>query len=150
MARPYSGCRSAGAVRAANRCKGKRGSLALVLRGLRLLFFTSIFLAVTVAVVYLFVPLVGDLSNESLAHSVARQIETKGELEKASCRKRGKERFTCRVRGGSGKRAATYRVKMDDRRCYTARRTKGQGKRRKKGCVGLRDQLRLGLLEQIL
>ncbi len=46
----------------ANRCKGKRGSLALVLRGLRLLFFTLIFLAVTVAVVYLFVPLVGDLS----------------------------------------------------------------------------------------
>jgi hypothetical protein len=119
-----------------------------VLRGLRLLFFTLIFLAVTVVVVYLFVPLVGELSNESLAHSVAREVETKGELKKASCRKQRRERFTCRVPGGSGKRA-TYRVKMEDRRCYTVRRTQGQGKRRKKGCVGLRDQLRLGLLEQV-
>ena len=121
-----------------------------MVRRLLFLLFVLIFLAVTVAAVYLFVPLVGDLSNESLAHSVARQIETKGEPKKASCLKRGKERFTCRVRGGSGKRAATYRVKMEDRRCYTARRTQGQGKRRKKGCVGLRDQLRLGLLEDIL
>lgn len=63
-------------------------------------------------------------------------------------RKQGKERFTCRVPGGSGKRAATYEVMMEDRRCYTARRA--QGERRKEGCVGLRDQLRLGLLEQIL
>ena len=114
------------------------------------MLFVVIILAATVVVVYLTVPLVGELSNKSLAHSVARQIETKGELKKASCRKQGKERFTCRVPGGSVKRVATYKVRMDDRRCYTARRTKGQGKRRKKGCVGLRDQLRLGLLEQIL
>ena len=117
-----------------------------MVRSLRFLLFVVIFLAATVAVVYLLVPLVGELSNKTMAHSVAREVETKGELKKASCRKQGKERFTCRVPGGSGKRAATYRVRMEDRRCYTARRTKGQGKRRKKGCVGLRDQLGLGLL----
>ena len=120
-----------------------------MVRSLRFLLFVVIILAATVVVVYLTVPLVGELSNKSLAHSVAREVETKGELTKASCRKQRKERFTCRVPGGSGKRA-TYKVKMEDRRCYTARRTKGQGKRRKKGCVGLRDQLRLGLLERIL
>jgi hypothetical protein len=99
--------------------------------------------------VYLLVPLVGDLSDKTLAHSLAREVETKGELNKSSCRKQGKERFTCRV-PGSGRGAATYEVRMEDRRCYTARRTQGQGKRRAKGCVGLRDQLRLGLLEDVL
>lgn len=121
-----------------------------MVRRLLFLLFVLIFLAVTVAAVYLFVPLVGDLSNKSLAHSLAREVETKGELKKASCRKQGKERFTCRVPGGSGRRAATYDVRMEDRRCYTARRAQRQGERRKKGCVGLRDQLRLGLLEDIL
>ena len=121
-----------------------------MIRGLRFLLFVVIILAATVVVVYLLVPLVGELSNKALAHSLAREVETKGELKKASCRKQGKARFTCRVPGGSGKRATTYTVKMEDRRCYTARRKKGQGKRRKKGCVGLRDQLRLGPLEQIL
>jgi len=121
-----------------------------VVRSLPFLLFVVIILAATVAAVYLLVPLVGELSNKTLAHSLAREIETKGELKKASCRKQGKKRFTCRVPGDSAKRATTYRVKMEDRRCYTARRTKGQGKRRKRGCVGMRDQLRLGLLEEIL
>jgi len=121
-----------------------------VVRRLLFLLFVLSVLAVTFVAVYLLVPLVGDLSNKSLAHSVAREVETKGELEKASCRKQGKGRFTCRVPGGSGERAATYEVRMEDRRCYTARRTQSQGKRRDEGCVGLRDQLRLGLLEDIL
>jgi len=122
-----------------------------VLRRLLFLLSILIFLAVTVVAVYLFVPLVGDLSKKSLAHSLAREVDTEGELKKASCRKQAKARFTCRVPGGSGKRGATYDVRLEDRRCYTARRTQGpRGERREEGCVGLRDQLRLGLLDEIL
>ncbi len=121
-----------------------------MVRRLLSLLVLLIFLAVTFVGVYLLVPLVGDLSSNSLAHSVAREVETKGGLKKASCRKQTEENFTCRVPGGSGRSAATYRVRMEDRRCYTARRTQGQGPRRAEGCVGLRDQLRVGLLERVL
>lgn len=122
-----------------------------MIRRLVFLLFVLLILVVTAAAVYLLVPLVGDLSGKSLAHSVARETETKGKLEKASCRKQGKQRFACRVPAGKGKPAVKYRVRMEDRRCWTARRgSGGSGKRRKKGCVGLRDQLRLGLLEKIL
>jgi len=122
-----------------------------MIRRLVFLLFVLLILAVTAAAVYLLVPLVGDLSGKSLAHSVARETETKGKLEKASCRKQGKKRFTCRVPAGKGKPAVKYRVQMEDRRCWKARRgSGGSGKRRKKGCVGLRDQLRLGPLEKIL
>ena len=113
------------------------------------LLFILIVLTGTVAGVYLLVPLIGDLSDESLAHSVAREVETKGELSEASCRKRGKQHFTCRAPGDSGDRPVTYSVRMKDKRCYGARRTSGPGKRRENGCVGLRDQLRVGLLEQV-
>ncbi len=122
-----------------------------MLRRLIFLLFVLVILAVTVAAVYLLVPLVGDLSGKSLAHSVARETDTKGQLKKASCRKQAGKRFACRVPAGKGKPAVKYRVKMEDRRCWTARRGPGgSGKRRKKGCVGLRDQLRLGLLEKLL
>jgi len=122
-----------------------------MIRRLVFLLFVLLILAVAVAAVYLLVPLVGDLSGKSLAHSVARETDTKGELNKASCRKQAKKRFACRVPAGKGKPAVKYRVRMEDRRCWTARRgSGGSGKRRKKGCVGLRDQLRLGLLEKIL
>lgn len=121
-----------------------------MVRRLLFLVFVLLFLAVAFVGVYLFVPLVGDLSNKSLAHSLARQVDTKGELGEASCRRQGNRRFTCRVPGGSGGRTASYQVRMKDRRCYTARRSGGQGKRRQEGCVGLRDELRLGLLEQVL
>jgi len=123
-----------------------------MIRRLVFLLFVLLILAVAVAAVYLLVPLVGDLSGKSLAHSVARETDTKGELKKASCRKQArKRRFACRVPAGKGKPAVKYRVQMEDRRCWTARRgSGGSGKRRKKGCVGLRDQLRLGLLEKIL
>jgi len=122
-----------------------------MIRRLIFLLFVLVILAVTVAAVYLLVPLVGDLSGKSLAHSVARETETKGELKKASCRKQAKKRFACRVPAGKGKPAVRYRVQMEDRRCWRARRgSGGSGQRRKKGCVGLRDQLRLGLLERVL
>ena len=123
-----------------------------MIRRLVFLLFVLLILAVAVAAVYLLVPLVGDLSGKSLAHSVARETDTKGELKKASCRKQArKRRFACRVPAGKGKPAVKYRVQMEDRRCWTARRgSGGSGKRRRKGCVGLRDQLRLGLLEKIL
>jgi len=122
-----------------------------VVRRLFFFLFVIVLLVGTAAAVYLLVPLVGDLSKKSLAHSVARELEAKGDLDKASCRNRGKRRFTCRVPGESGKLSGIYRVKMEDRRCYTARRASpGPGKRRKRGCVGLRDQLRLGLLEKVL
>lgn len=121
-----------------------------MVRRLLFLVLVLVFLAVTFVAVYLFVPLVGDLSNKSLAHSVAREVETEGEPKKASCRPQGEASYTCRVPGGSGKGVASYKVRMEDRRCYTARRTQGQGKRRTDGCVGLRDELRFSLLERIL
>lgn len=122
-----------------------------MVRRLVFLLFVIVILAVTVAAVYLLVPQVGDLKGKSLAHSVAREVETKGKLDKASCRRQKPMRFTCRVPGGKGKPATKYRVLMTDKRCYTARRgSGGAGKRRTKGCVGLRDQLRIGLLEKIL
>ena len=122
-----------------------------MVRRLVFFLFVIILLVGTAVGVYTLVPLVGDLSKKSLGHSVAREFEGKGDLKKASCRNRGKRRFTCRVPGEPGKLAGIYRVKMDDRRCYTARRASlGPGKRRKRGCVGLRDQLRLGLFEKIL
>lgn len=124
-----------------------------MVRRLVFLLFVLLLLAITVVAVYTLVPLVGDLSKKPLAHSVAREFDAKGDLDKAKCRNRGKRRFTCRAPGESGKLAGIYQVKMEDRRCYIARRTSlssGKDKRRKKGCVGLRDQLRLGLLEKIL
>ena len=122
-----------------------------MIRRLAFLLFVLLILAVTVAAVYLLVPLVGDLSGKSLAHSVARETESKGELKKATCRKQARKRFACRVPAGKGKPAVKYRVSMQDRRCWIARpSSRGSGKRRKKGCVGVRDQLRVGLLEKIL
>ena len=101
--------------------------------------------------VYLLVPMVGDLTEESLAHSVAREVEPEGDHDRASCQKRGRQRYVCRVPRGSERRAATYRVRMTDRRCWTARRAPGgSGRRAREGCVGLRDQLRLEQLEEIL
>jgi len=119
----------------------------------RLVFFLFVLavLVVTAVAVYLLVPLVGGLSGKSLAHSVARETDTKGNFGKASCRKQAKKRFACRVPAGKGRPAVKYRVAMADRRCWTARPSSGgTGKRRTKGCVGVRDQLRLGLLEKIL
>lgn len=120
-----------------------------MIRRLIFFLFVLVILAVTVVAVYLLVPLVGDLSGKSLAHSVARETDSKGEFKKASCRKQAKKRFTCRVPAGKGKPALSYRVVMKDRRCWKAKPS-GSGKRRRKGCVGVRDQLRLGLLEKIL
>ncbi len=123
-----------------------------MVRRLVFLLFVLAVLAATAAGIYFLVPLVGDLSGKSLAHSLAREAETSTEIEGRGCQSRVSRRWTCRIPDGSA--TVTYRVRVRDRRCWTARRTSaggGEGRAppaRLEGCVGLRDQVRVldGLL----
>lgn len=121
-----------------------------MIRRLAFLLFILVVVAGAAAGVYYFVPLVGDLSNEALAHSVAREGEAlDGSESGRRCRRQGERRYSCRVPSRSGGGAVTYRVRLEGRRCWNARRTGARGEgRRLEGCVGLRDQIRL--LDEIL
>lgn len=119
----------------------------------RLVFLVGVLLVVAIAAVgiYLFVPSVGEVSNEAIAHSAAREAGADAGKGPKSCKPspgEGKRR-RCVVRAESGRGRASYVLVFEGDRCWEARRAGARGKggaslpRRLDGCVALRDQLRL-------
>lgn len=119
----------------------------------RLVFLIGMLLVVVIALagIYFFVPSVGDVSNEAIAHSAAREAGAESGENLKACKPspgEGKRR-RCTVRPDSGSGMASYVLVFEGDRCWDARRAGARGKagaalpRRLDGCVKLRDQIRL-------
>ena len=106
--------------------------LGLVLR----LVVTAAFLVIAAGLVFLFVPAVGDVSNEAFGSSLSRSVDAKRD---ARCTgKEGERSRRCTVR------TATYELRVRDRRCFRAERKDGGTSpplQRGSACVRLRDQV---------
>lgn len=104
---------------------------------------------VVAALAYLFAPATS-FSAAALGHSVAGEASDNRDFESSPCSRRRAGGWACEARDPAASASVTYRVEMDDSRCWHGRRTSPghdeDGKplpRRISGCLKLRDQLRL-------
>jgi hypothetical protein len=103
-------------------------------------------LVIALVAAYLLVPAIGNASGKTLHRGVASGVGGTSDHGSRTCSKRGTVTWRCRVYAKSGTAPATYSVRMRDRRCWSARLTRGQigGKplaQKASGCLHLRDQL---------
>ena len=99
---------------------------------------------------YVWAPAIGRVSPTTLSHSVTREVGGSSILVVQPCRRTGERLRTCFVSDAEGSGGgASYRVRLDGRRCWTARRGRPFGSeaphwpRRLHGCARLGDQVRL-------
>jgi hypothetical protein len=100
---------------------------------------------------YLWLPAIGDPSPQALQYSLTRAAGGSSSGFVPGCDERGRDRWTCEVSESHGSGSGTYRLRMDDTRCWRARKVAPNRleegpldlTRRASGCVMWRDQLRL-------
>ncbi|MFN2615877.1 MAG: hypothetical protein ABR581_02000 [Thermoleophilaceae bacterium] len=107
------------------------------------------FLLVAGIAALLFAPAVGDVSGRALNQSVSHKLDSTPALTEESCRRTGPRHFGCFVFDRGASNGVVYRVELTGKRCWSARKVspskyeEGQPlRRRAKGCVSLRDQVR--------
>jgi hypothetical protein len=104
-------------------------------------------LVVLAGAAYLFAPAVGTISAKTLHRGVVGELGGTRAVGPSACRRRSATAWHCDVWPQSGSGAVRYLVRMNGRRCWTARRTSGQGSdgvllaARASSCLHLRDQL---------
>jgi hypothetical protein len=99
---------------------------------------------------FLFLPAIGTPSDEALAYSLTRNADG-SVLGVSGCQERPAGVQICNVSDTSNSGSGRYRVRMDGRRCYHARKTSPDSweesrphlKREVSGCVQWRDQVRV-------
>jgi hypothetical protein len=97
-----------------------------------------------------FLPAIGEPSAKAAHYSLTREVG--GTLFEGvySCSERGADVWRCEVADAHGSGSATFRVSMDGRRCWRATKLTPDAFEEgpplddhPKGCVSLRDQVRL-------
>jgi hypothetical protein len=103
------------------------------------------------AVAYLFFPAIGTPSRRALHYSLANEAGGTTLFEDIyKCRHEQREFWRCDVADPSGSGVATYRLRMDGRRCWHARKLTPDSPEeapalghQPSSCVKLHDQIRL-------
>jgi hypothetical protein len=112
---------------------------------------------IVAALAYLFFPAIGTPSRAALHYSLAKEAGGTTLFEDIyKCRHEQRELWRCDVADSSGSGVASYRLRMDGRRCWHARKLTPDSREegpaldpQPSSCVKLHDQVRLlhGLLD---
>jgi hypothetical protein len=110
-------------------------------------------LAIVAALIggFVWLPAIGQPSPQALEYSLTRAADGSLGGFAPGCDERGRDQWRCHVSDSHGSGSGTYRLRMDGRRCWRARKVSPNNHeegppflpRRTSGCVMWRDQLRL-------
>jgi hypothetical protein len=125
------------------------------MRWLRFLVAAGCALPIALIAAFLWFPAIGSPSSEALQASLTREVDGAGiGIGIFDCVPRGRSVRVCTVSDAHGSGAAEYRMHVDGRRCWRARKISPDRAeegpppyldRDASGCVRLRDQLRARL-----